>query len=169
MHRESYPRHRYRDAEESSGCVTHEDGTEPAPSEAAEGKWRDKRPVDGTEENEGYRCHGVGESEDYVLDGITTRKSLPCRGEQQREHEHASRRAEVTAVDSHKEYTHSESARVTPPVDPRDFLGSPLHEDRSRCERDEPRHNETESTRRRDQQQQPADDAAKNRYDAEPT
>jgi hypothetical protein len=49
-----------------------------------------------------------------------------------------------------------------------DFFRSPAHEDRNRCERDEPRHNELEGARRCDQQQQPADDATKNRSDAEP-
>jgi hypothetical protein len=166
--RESYPSHYYRDAEGSSGCVTHEGGSEPAPRKAAEGKWRDQKPVDGTEKNERYRCHGIGESEDHVLDGVTTRKSLPCRGEKQGEHEDASRRAEVTAIDGHKEHTHSESDRFTPRVDPLDFLRSLLHEDRNRGERDEPRHNELEGAGRRDQQQQPADDATKNRYEAEP-
>jgi len=169
VNRESYPCHRYRDAEESSGRVTHHDRTEPPPREAAEGKWRDHRPLDGTEEDEDHRCHGVGEAEDHVLDGITTSKALPCRGEKQREHEDASRRTEVTAVDGHKEHTHTESDRVTPPVAPLDFLRSPMHEDRNRCERDEPRHYALEGARRRDQQQQPTNDATKNRYDAEPT
>src|SRR5665647_2406844 len=169
VNRESYPSHRYRDAEESSWRVTHHDRTEPPPREAAEGKWRDHRPLDGTEEDEDHRCHGVGEAEDHVLDGITTSKALPCRGEKQREHEDASRRTEVTAVDGHKEHTHSESDRVTPPVAPLDFLRSPMHEDRNRCERDQPRHYALEGARRRDQQQQPTHDATKNRYDAEPT
>ena len=79
--RESYTSHRYRDAERSNRCVTHDERTEPSPRKAAEGKWRNQRPVDGSEENEGYRCHGVGESEDYVLDGVTASESLPCGGE----------------------------------------------------------------------------------------
>ena len=74
--RESYPSRCYHDAERSSGSVTHEKGSEPSTCEAAEGKWRDQRPVDGSEEDEGYRCHGVGESEDYVLDGVTASESL---------------------------------------------------------------------------------------------
>ena len=102
VNRESYPSDRYRDAEESSGRVTHHDRTEPSPREAAEGKWRDHGPLDGTEEDEDHRCHGVSKAEDHVLDGITTSKALPCRGEKQREHENASRRTEVTAVDGHK-------------------------------------------------------------------
>ena len=102
--------------------MTHDDRTEPPPREAAEGKWRDHRPLDGTEENEDYCCHGVRESEDHVLDGITTSKALPCRGEKHGEHEDASRRTEVTAVDGHKEHTHTESDRVTPPDRPTGLL-----------------------------------------------